>query len=167
MPKNNTSSILWNTDIFFDTIFHTLESLNINVSNYELDHLCYRVETTERYEELKKIFGENWKLLSEKEINGRPICTFKLKQAIQYGGREISVLELPSPKTGSPYTEWLEHVEFVIDTSFEDFMKQYPDIIFDTKSMNKDINHDIGIEYDAVRVKFHHNSLEYVVKYLE
>lgn len=152
---------------FLSHIFHTLETLKIDVSRLELDHLCYRVETWERYEVLKKMLETEAELLKETMINGRPICTYKLKEAIRYEAREIWVLELPAPKDGSPYQEGFEHVEFVIDTSFEDFMQRYPHITFDTKAMGKAINPDIGIEHDGARVKFHHNSLEYVVKYLE
>jgi hypothetical protein len=46
-------------------------------------------------------------------------------------------------------------------------MNFYNHVIFDTKDLNKKINPDIRIKYDDISVKFHHNSLEYVVKYLE
>lgn len=165
--KEEITHVLWNTDSFFQGIFQVLEELSIDVSKYQLDHLCYRVETAERYYELKELFLTEWQLLTENEINGRPICSFKLKNPIIYEGREVSVLELPYPKDGSPYQEWLEHVEFVIDKSFEDFMNRYPHISFDTKAIKKEINPDIGIQHKGVRIKFHHNSLEYVVTHLE
>lgn len=152
---------------FLSYIFHTLETLKIDVSRLELDHVCYRVETLQRYEALKKMLETEAELLGEKMISGRPICTYKLKEPLRYEAREIWVLELPAPKDGSPYQEGFEHVEFVIDTSFEDFMLRYPHIPFDTKALGKAINPDIGIDSDGARVKFHQNSLEYVVKYLE
>ncbi len=152
---------------FLSHIFHTLETLKIDVSNLELDHVCYRVETLQRYEALKKMFETEAELLAEKMISGRPLCIYKLQEPIHYEAREIWVLELPAPKDGSPYQEGFEHVEFVINTSFEDLMQRYPHISFDTKAMGKAINPDIGIEHDGARVKFHQNSLEYVVKYLE
>lgn len=167
MTKHTLHQIFWDTDIFFSRIFGVLDTIGIDVSGFELDHFCYRVETAERYEELKEMFGEYGKLLSEKEINGRPISSFKLSDPVVYGERSISVLELPYPKEGSPYKEWLEHVEFVIDKSFEEFMNQYTDIDFDKKAIDKKINPDIGIDYDWVRVKFHHHTLEYVIEYLE
>jgi predicted metalloenzyme YecM len=169
MTKNTLDEIFWDTDIFFSRIFKVLDTIGIDVSQFELDHFCYRVETIERYEELKKLFEEHWKLLSEKEINGRSICSYKLSKPIVYGERKIFVVELPSPKEWSPYKEWLEHVEFVIDCSFEEFMNQYKniDFDFDIKAINKEINPDIGIEHEWVRVKFHHNTLEYVIKFLE
>ena len=105
--------------------------------------------------------------MGEKIISGRPICTYKLRNPLVYEARKISVLELPAPKDGSPYQEGFEHVEFVIEESFEAFMQRYPHISFDTKALSKAINPDIGIDYDGVRVKFHEQSLEYVVRYLE
>lgn len=152
---------------FLSHIFHTLEILKIDVSRLELDHVCYRVETLQRYEALKKMLETEAELLGEKMISGRPICTYKLKHPIRYEAREIWVLEIPAPKDGSPYKEGFEHVEFVIDTSFAEFMNIYPHISFDTKAIGKAINPDIWIEYDGARVKFHQNSLEYVVRYLE
>jgi len=41
----------------------------------------------------------------------------------------------------------LEHVKFVIDTGFQEFMKKYENISFDIKSLQKKINPDIGIEH--------------------
>lgn len=90
-----------------------------------------------------------------------------MNDLVIYKNRKISVLEIPYPKYWSPYKEWLEHVKFVIDTGFQEFMKKYENISFDIKSLQKKINPDIGIEHQWVRIKFHQNSLEYVVKYLE
>jgi len=42
-----------------------LEKDKIDVSSYELDHICYRVESQERYNFVKNIFLEESKLLSE------------------------------------------------------------------------------------------------------
>ncbi|MEL7120575.1 MAG: VOC family protein, partial [Bacteroidota bacterium] len=77
------------------------------------------------------------------------------------------ILELPAPKIISKYQEGFEHVEFVIDKPFNDFMTQYRYIKFETKGMNKSINPDIKIKYNNLSVKFHHHNLEYVIKYLD
>lgn len=87
MTNNTINQIFWDTDIFFSQIFEVLEIIGIDVSSLELDHFCYRVETVGRYEELKKLFTEHWKLLSEKEISGRPICSYKLSKPVVYGER--------------------------------------------------------------------------------
>jgi hypothetical protein len=44
-------------------------------------------------------------------------------------------------------------------------MKKYENINFDTKWMQKTINPDASKKYDWCEVKFHQNTLEYVIKY--
>lgn len=159
--------ILGNAAPFLQRVFALLEKDGIDISSYELDHICYRVETSDRYEELKQtlfIFGS---LLSESQIGGRAISTFKLNGSINFKERKIWCIELPAPKKGSFYREGYEHVEFVIDLEFEKFMELYPQINFSTKSISKEINPTIAIKYDGFSVKFHHKTLEYVIKYLE
>lgn len=152
---------------FLSKVFSALAKDRIDVSEYELDHLCYRVETLDRYEELKEHFLNNGELLSENEINGRAIANFKLKQPIIFEGRKIFGFELPAPKTGVFYKEGYEHVEFVVGTSLDKFLKMYPQINWDTTGMSKKVNPDIFVRYDGFVIKFHQHSIEYVVKYLE
>lgn len=158
--KNNLNS-------FLNSIFTNLKSDNIDVSNYELDHICYRVSTNEKYELLKEELSNKWELLLETLISWRNIATFKLNEPLIYKNREISIIEIPAPKIWSDYDDWFEHVEFVIDDTFDDFKKKYSNIIFWEKAINKDINPDIKVQYDGISVKFHHNTLEYVVTELE
>ena len=162
--------ILLNPEGFLKNIFENISESGIDVSELELDHICYRVETLEKYLELKKDLLKVWKLLKENLIWWRKISTFKLKNPIIYKNRKIYLLELPSPKEWSYYKEWYEHVEFVIKDSFNDFIDKYSDIKFNKKAINKDRNPDIKIKYTQetwkyknISVKFHHNSLESVI----
>lgn len=115
---------------FLDKVFSSLDEAGVDVSNFFLDHICYRVESAEAYEEYKTILANFGTLLSETAIQGRPIATYKLHDPIVYKDRSIPLLELPSPKPGIPYPRGLEHAEFVIDCSFQEFMAQYPHISF-------------------------------------
>jgi len=90
---------------FLDQIFSFLKQAGINMSTNELDHICYRVETIDRYLLLKEELDQLGTLLVESNINGRAIATYKLHQAITYQKRTISCIELPSPKEGSFYSE--------------------------------------------------------------
>lgn len=152
---------------FLTNIFNNLSNDKIDVSNFELDHICYRVESEERYFYYKNILLKYGKILSENIIGWREITTFKLDEPIIYKNRQISVLELPSPKVWSDYKEWFEHIEFVIKESFEEFIKKYNYISFDLKDINKKVNPDIRINYKNSSVKFHHNSLEYIINNFE
>lgn len=152
---------------FLDKIFAALQKDRIDVTDYELDHLCYRVASIERYETCKQLLLQKGILLTESIIGNRPIATFKLSTPIIYQGRTISCLELPSPKAGSFYPEGFEHVEFVIDEDFEKFMTRYYHLSFKTKAITKAVNPDISRQYDGFSVKFHHHPLEYVIQYLD
>ena len=152
---------------FLNRVFSSLDEDDIDISSYELDHICYRVETNERYDELREKLLEVGILLTEAQIGGRAISSFKLDKPIIYRNREICCVELPAPKPKRSYVEGYEHVEFVIDVSFEEFMAAHPKISFDMGASTKEINPDITIDYDGFVVKFHHNTLEYVIKNLQ
>ena len=50
------------------------------------------------------------------------IATVKLYEPIIYRDRHINIIEIPAPKVGKIAQNEFEHVEFVIDTSFEHFI---------------------------------------------
>lgn len=157
--------ILKDINAFLEKVLTALEADKIDISKYKLDHVCYRVSSVEDYKKYQTELSKLGTLLSETEINGRNISTYKLLKPIHFQDREISVIELPSPKEGKPHPESFEHVEFVIPENFEDFMAQHPNIKFDLKDVGKEINPDIRINYDGFTVKFHHQTLEYVIEY--
>ena len=158
--------MLPNPTTFLNQIFKELQQAKIDVSNLYLDHICYRVESMEGYQALKSELNIH-QLLTESQINGRPIATFLLKEPFTYKNRNIYCLELPAPKKQSHYKEGYEHVEFVIKESFMDFMQRNAHLKFDTKGMKKAINADIRLPFNNCSVKFHHFPLEHVVRYLD
>ena len=164
---NTIEGVLGDATPFLEKTFATLKQDKIDISKYELDHICYRVDTVDRYNELKQEILNYGALLSESQIGGRAISTFKLNEPIIFENREIRCIELPSSKEGSFYPAGYEHVEFVIDLEFEKFMSLYSHISFNTKSISKKVNPTIAIKYDGISVKFHQYSLEYVIEYLE
>jgi len=147
---------------FLNQVFKDIKSTPINVDEFELDHICYRVETNERYQELKTIMQEISDLISENTISNRLIQTFKLNQPIEYQDRDIWIIEIPAPKESSFYTEGFEHAEFVINQELHSFMSLYPDIEFNTKSITKAINPEISLKLRNTKIKFHEMSLERV-----
>jgi predicted metalloenzyme YecM len=157
--------LLGDVNGFLEKIISALDADKINVSKYELDHVCYRVKSQDEYEQFKSKLSHLGELLTEIEIGERLISTYKLKEPINFRKRKIYLVELPSPKKDSPYPKGLEHVEFVIQDNFEDFMRKHPNIKFDTSGIGKLINPDIKIKYPKFSVKFHNKPLEYVIKY--
>jgi D-alanyl-D-alanine dipeptidase len=148
---------------FLDNLFRHLDHHQVESKAMFLDHLCYRVQTLSEYHEMKEKLSAYGKLLTEEEINGRPIASFKLTEPLTYLDRKIPLIELPAPKANSFHSKGLEHAEFVIMESFEDFQKKYPQIHFKTKGLNKDFNPELEIEFEDCAVKFHHLPLESVI----
>ncbi len=145
-------------------IFEGLEAMGVDVSTYELDHVCYRVANRGTYEEKKEVLRDFGECLTESLINGRPIATFKLHKPLEYGGKKIALIELPAPKEGTSHLEGFQHAEFVIDLSFDDFIRAHPKVVFDLRGAFKKINPEIKISLGAIEVKFHHKSLEEIIR---
>jgi len=129
-----------------------------------MDHLCYRVETQERYTELKNQFSEVAELIGENLISERNISTFEFENYLQADGWTIPYLELPAPKEGSPYAEGLEHVELVVIGDLEKFAQRHNTLPFDRTGMGKAINPELGLKAGGISVKFHEQPLGAVVR---
>lgn len=129
-----------------------------------MDHVCYRVETEARYEELLDEIGTFAVLLGVAEVAGRNIATFEFDEYITADGWTVPYLELPEPKPGSPYAEGLEHAELVVIGGLDRFARRHKDLPFDTKGMGKDINPELGLKTDSLSVKFHEQPLGAVVR---
>lgn len=150
---------------FLDQLFKKLSHENIVIApHWDIDHLCYRVDSLNRYEELKTLFTSFGKLLIESDVNGRPIATFKLNSAIVYKDWAIDVVELPAPKASKPTKEGFEHIEIVCDEAFSDLEKQYIHLKLDLGGLKKDFNQEFEIDLGERNIKFHHMSLESVIR---
>ena len=150
---------------FLDKLFLNLEESRVMIAKYwEIDHLCYRVESLKRYDELKNSFSTFGKLLIESEINERSIATFKLDSPIIFRHWMIDVVELPAPKLSKLTKEGFEHIEVVCDLSFADLQEKYKHLKLDMNGLNKEFNQELEIELGERNIKFHHMSLESVVR---
>ncbi|MCE9585745.1 VOC family protein [Candidatus Uhrbacteria bacterium] len=152
-------------DTFVPRLLDLTEKAGIDVSGYLMDHVCYRVADMDRYDGL----AHAWRLFAEKThtslVNGRPITVFVLQKSLTIAGRIIRVIELPAPKQGSSYLEGWEHAEFVIDEPFSHFMSRYDEHDFDTKSLGKDLNPELGYKLpEGLQIKFHQMPLEHVIE---
>lgn len=148
---------------FLDSLFHKLNVLGVSLQHFEIDHLCYRTSSNQNYEDIKSKFSSLGELLIESEVGGRPIATYKLNGPIKYKDYVIDLVEVPAPKPGRQTQEGLEHIEVIIDESFENFILKYPEIDFNKKALSKDFNPELEIELDNCAVKFHHKSLEHII----
>jgi len=71
-------AILGDYEAFVASILASLSALSVDVSRYQLDHVCYRVATNERYAEKKRELAAVAQLLLENDVAGRPIAVFRL-----------------------------------------------------------------------------------------
>lgn len=131
--------------------------------DWSIDHVCYRVESEEQYQQFKKIFLTQGKLLIESEVNGRLISTFKLFQPIRVNNFLIELVELPAPKKSKPQKEGFEHLEIVCQESFDGLQKKFHFLNFDDSGSKKQINPELELKLNTGSIKFHHQSLEVVI----
>jgi len=155
---------------FLDQVFADLDALKIDVSQYELDHMCYRVVTEEQFEATSIALGKISDLLSTVVLGGRKVATYKLHVPAVYKNRSIALIELPEFKKSSKnsYPLGLEHVEFAIGESADltALAQTYPHVAFETDEMKKEHNPAIRIMLPNGHgsVKFHHLPLEEVIR---
>ena len=122
----------------------------------QCDTICYRVETNDRYYELKERLAQAAMLLNEVEINGRLIASFALNEPLDAGSQHyISYIELPQPKKGSDYSEGIDHVQFVTRLPLNQFHIKYQNVPFDTKGLASELNPLLKLEGEQISVKFH------------
>lgn len=149
--------------IFLSQIINELKNYQYHIPSHSIDHLCYRTSSLENYSHVKSFLESQGSLLIEGIIGGRPIATYKIIEPIIFEDQSIDVIEVPSPKAGSDYSQGFEHFEIVINETFEDFIGLHPQFNFNTKAANKESNPDIKIQLNAGSIKFHHKTLEEVI----
>ncbi|MDD0854285.1 VOC family protein [Halobacteriovorax sp. GB3] len=150
--------------LFLDKLLTEVETKNIDLKNYEIDHICFRVNSLDNYEKYKGIFQDFGKLLTEADVNGRPIATYKLYEPIIHSKYLIDLIELPAPKPGKATEEGFEHIEIVTDQTFHDLAEDLKDFKLKTSGLKKDFNQELALELDCGVIKFHHKSLEQVIQ---
>ena len=161
---------------FVTDIVGELSKDGIDTTGWELDHLAYRVESMEEYSTvcnslINSIDGKQplGICLGVVQIGGRPISTIHLINPLVHPlGYTISCIEIPSPKEGSHYASGFEHAEFVIGPSMgvpteipeeylgtekpvlEQFIQKYPELTFDTRAIDKELNADVSKSYTRI-----------------
>jgi predicted metalloenzyme YecM len=145
---------------FLGKIFGNLEKAGFALDEFkELDHVGYRVESLERYYELKKELAEFCEKVSDEEFAGRPVLVCKLKNPLIYDKFEISSLEILAPKENNKFKEGLEHAEFVTMTNLEEFLETHKNIEFNLSAYGRKVNRELIINFKDCAVKFHEQSL--------
>ncbi|GAA4885891.1 VOC family protein [Ferrimonas pelagia] len=85
----------------------------------QADHIALRITAAEDADAIKAELLKRGTLLSEKQINGRPILLIQLATPIQVGPWGIDLVELPYPDGRKRRDGW-EHVELVLPCDAQD-----------------------------------------------
>ena len=163
------------------TVIHKCHTSGISkefLSTKEIDHICYRCGSNEEYIDVKsRMVSEHvGSLLVEGIIGGRPISTVLLSKPYIYENWSIPCIEITSPKAGKVHQTGLEHIEVVIGNNADGFLdskekllkftEQYPQIEFDLKAIDKEVNADVSFTLEGIgSIKFHVRSLRDVCNY--
>lgn len=149
--------------IFLRELVADLMQIGLPADSFKSDHLCFRVRTMAEYDFYKQALAPHGRLLTEAMINGRAISTFHLVSPFRTGTHEVSLLELPAPKTGFPQPTGFEHAEFVIRECFTHFRAKFPNLDF-IEAGGKTLNPELCLKLSKGRqAKFHHLSLDRVI----
>ena len=160
-------SVIGNYQQFLNKLFLNLKNENIDVSNFELDHIAYRSTNAISYKNLlsrlSQLFGD---LVKEVHIRDRRIAIIRLEKPIVYKQYSIQYFELMEPASGDTYKEGLEHAEFVVESDLNNFQILYPKIHFIFK--DRKINPELSIKFkNGANVKFHIHNINEVIKLQE
>lgn len=152
--------IIGDYETFLDGVFQKLEKAGFAMDEFkELDHIAYRTDSIEKYEEVKNKLAGFFKKYDEKMFNGRSVFVCRLETPIGYGGFSIEGIELLAPKGNNKHKNGLEHAEFVVKTTLPEFREKHGDIDFDLDAYGREENPELEIKFEGCAVKFHTRSL--------
>lgn len=123
---------------FLDELVANITKLGIDLTGAKLDHLAYYTTSSEDYDNLKPQFEKIAELRKEPIVSGRRVGVFEFKTPLEYKDQQITAIELIEPKPGQIVKESaLEHAEFLLPVSLEDFISKYPDVDWDKSNLNR------------------------------
>jgi hypothetical protein len=160
---NSIQSIIGDYKDFISHLLMCLSKKNIEINNFQIDHLCYRTKTLDEYNSMKKNIMLFSKEYVENIHHGRPITKFLLIEPLKYKKYSIPLIELPAPQKNIVYNSGLEHLEIVVGDNFNILKNKYKSLW--TGSDDSGVyNQTIFIDFDEHKVKFHQYSLLEVLK---
>ena len=87
------------------------QQINLDLNQYEIDHLSLRVNTEQTAKAWLTLLLEHGSVLSDNLINGRVIYLIQLHEPLRLTQQEVDVVELPFPKDKYYPQETWEHIE--------------------------------------------------------
>ncbi|EGR7967751.1 VOC family protein [Vibrio vulnificus] len=173
---------------FMQKIESLADLLQLDLSFAQADHIAMRVNENQTAQLSQQMWSEQGKVISQANINGRPIIVIAFDTPLASRGWKIECLELPYPAEGKayPYEGW-EHVEFVVPShaqTAEDYLADlkhtYPAFgaqlskleelgvkvkLSSPKGEGERLNNPtVAFKYQGICIKLHPHSLKRIVE---
>lgn len=180
--------MITNLDDFMHKIQTLSEILDINLNDFQADHIALRINDIELAKQAHHQWQKQAKVISQAQINGRPIIVLLFDCLLKAGGWTIECLELPYPAAGKHYpVQGWEHVEFVVPSPAQtaqdyltDLISRFPSFgkrwdklsalgvkikLSSPKGEGERLNNPtVAFKYQGVCIKLHPHSLKRIVE---
>lgn len=144
------------TDNLDNFIFSLTSQIPLDFSNLELDHFGYQTSSREDYESLKNQLSLTEELVSENIVSDRRVGIFRFRNKYKCLNYDILGFELVEPKKEQFCKSELDHLEFVIPCSFDEFLDQHSELEWDLSAKDRTEFPKISIKCnDGKSIKFH------------
>lgn len=111
---------------FFADLLQRMQKQNIHITGLPLSHFTYRVETLSEYVTLRDALLPYCSEFVETQFNGRAVAIHILKNPLILGeGFEVSLIELPAPRSVHMYPSGLESFGVVMKETFSAFKLEH------------------------------------------
>ena len=140
-----------------------LAARGIDISEYELSHLCYRVAEWDEYVRVRGLLERHALANRENVWNGRPISLVVPAEPLDVlDGKTVPLIELIPPVHQRVYKMGLEHLGVVVGDTFDAFVEAHKPVLTGQQFQGPDSIPDpvyILME-DFTHVKFYRLSLQ-------
>ncbi|WP_028024999.1 VOC family protein [Enterovibrio calviensis] len=187
MSALTVDHLLSSLDPFSHRIQALLETLSIDLTPYQADHIALRVNDLNLAKQLHEAWLNHGDEISVNTINGRPIVVIKTRDALSFGAWSTHCVELPYPSEKTYPEQGWEHAEWVIPSSattpealLEDVFSLFPNLQANWNELEEKgvkvklsspsgegerlANPTVAFKANGVCVKLHPVSLEQVIE---
>lgn len=123
--SHKLTACLGNLAEFEQKIRKIADIAQINLNQFEIDHLAVRMNSLEKAENWHKLLLENGTLLKQSDINNRPIALIALNHPLSFCDQNVEIVELPFPKNKIYPAEGWEHIEIVVPMNEIETVEQW------------------------------------------
>ncbi len=122
---------------FEEKIKQLASYLQIDLAQFKIDHLALRVNSSEKAQIWLEHLLKFSNVLSDNEVNGRPIYLLELHKPLFFAQQNIKILELPFPKDKIYSHEGFEHIEVVYPFLPSENEQQWKNRVIEQFSLNQ------------------------------